>query len=141
MNTSFGNMKLPYDTLFPEKTVTDFLSFLRTVKSRYDGNVRALEEAEAQLQDLEHYAELNEDLDCADGYGVYRKIRDIRRQRRAYKNENELLTPLYQWITEDAAEVKKLERALGETRRKAELIDKRQYMARTDVLEEREDGG
>lgn len=127
--------KISYDTLNPDKNLTDFLSFLRSVKMRYEGNAREQEEKEAQLQDVEHYAELHDDLDIRRGFIIYKQFRDTRRERRKMKCENELLLPLYEWMEHNEQALNSLKTTLGEVRKKAELIDKRKYMARTDVLE------
>ena len=127
--------KIPYDTLNPDKNLTDFLSFLRAVKTRYEGNARETEEKEAQLQDLEHFIELHSDLDCKGGYREYKRIRDVRRKRRSLKSENELLYPLYEWINGNENALNTLTETLGKVRKTAEVIGSRKYMARTDVLE------
>lgn len=132
--------KIPYDTLCPDKNLTDFLSFLRNVKMRYEGNVREKEEKEAQLQDLEHYIELHPDMDCKGGYREYKRMRDARRQRRSLKCENELLFPLYEWISLNEQALDDLAVTLGRVRKTAETIESRKYMTRTSVLEEEDNG-
>lgn len=127
--------KIPYDTLKPDKNLTDFLAFLRAVKMRYEGNSREQEEKEAQLQDLEHYAELHGDLDIRRGFALYKRIRDTRRERRRAKSENELLYPVYAWIGENEKALNSMAGALGNVRKAAEVIESRKYMTRTDVLE------
>ena len=100
--------------------------------------MREQEDRDAEILDIEHYAELHPDLDGAEGYKVYGKLRDVRRERRKLKNENELLKPFYDWLGENTQAVKKLEQALGKTRNTAEVIDNRKYMTRTGVLNESE---
>ena len=137
MNTLAGTRKIDYDTLLPDEKITSALSFFREVKARYDGNIRAVLEKESELQDLEHCAELHQDMDCKGGYALYKKIREARRERRAYKNENELLFPVYEWIGHNENALNKLAEALGRVRKTAEVIDNRQYTPRTDVLADR----
>ena len=136
--TILNAVHIPYDTLNPDKNLTDFLTFLRMVKMRYEGNAREQQDKEAQLQDLEHYVELHNDLDCKGGYREYRRIRDTRRERRSLKQENELLHPLYEWINTNEQTLNSLSAVLGSVRKTAELIDNRRYTPRTDVLEEGE---
>lgn len=135
MSVTLDTKRFPYDTVGPEKRIAEFLAFCRDVKATYEGNAIGVERKEAELQDLDHFAELHDDLDCKGGYAVYKKIRDIRRVRRAYKSENELLGPMYEWIQQNNASLNKLSAALGSVRKVAETIDRRKYMARTDVLE------
>lgn len=139
MSIVINTKKIPYDTLSPSQNMAEFLSFCRDVKGRYEGNIRETDEKEAQLQDLEHYAELHRDLDGNGGYALYKQIRDTRRQRRAYKSENELLQPIYEWIAENEQALNKLTAALWRVRKTAEIIDNRKYMTRTDVLGEKTD--
>ena len=134
MSIILGTNRIPYDTLMPDKVVTDFLEFCRNVKSRYEGNAEEIGAREAELGDLEHYMELHSDLDCKGGYALYKKMRETRRERRKCKNEMELLRPMYDWLEQNGDALNRLTIALGDTRRKAEVIDSRKYMSRTDVL-------
>ena len=134
--TIMNAVHIPYDTLNPDKNLTDFLSFLRAVKMRYEGNAREQQDKEAQLQDLEHYVELHSDLDCKGGYKAHKDIREVRRARRGLKQENELLNPLYEWINLNEQALNSLTQTLGKVRKTAEVIEGRRYTTRTDVLED-----
>lgn len=134
MSITLDTKRIPYDTLKPDENLTDFLSFCRDVKMRYEGNVRETEEKEDELQDLEHWAELHDDLDCKGGYAIYKKIREARRDRRKCKSENELLYPLYDWVNRNEKALNALAQVLGRVRETAEVIDSRKYTARTNVL-------
>lgn len=136
MSVIIDTKRIPYDTLMPDKNITEFISFCREVKSRYEGNARETSNKEEELQDLMHYVELHGDLDCKGGYALYKKIRETRRERRKCKSENELLLPVYNWIAANDTALNRLAEALGNVRKAAELIDNKKYIARTDVLEE-----
>ena len=128
-------VKVTYDTLHPDQKLTDFLAFCREVKMRYEGNAREAEDKEAQLQDLEHYAELYKDLDIQRGFALYAKIRDTRRARRSLKSENELLYPVYAWILANEDALNGMAGVLGSVRKAEEAINSRKYMTRTNVLD------
>ena len=137
MSITLDTKRIPYDTLKPDENLTDFLSFCRDVKMRYEGNTRETEEKEDELQDLEHWAELHDDLDCKGGYAIYKKIREARRDRRKCKSENELLYPLYDWVNRNEKALNALAQVLGRVRETADVIDNRKYTARTNVLGDR----
>ena len=124
-----------YDTLQPVAMLETFTGFCRDVLERYNGNERVLKDMEAQETDIIHYVELSDTLKSSEAYKVYAKLRDTLRQRRDAKNENDLLLPLYECLMKNPDIVNQLNKALGTTRTKAEVISKRKYSARTDVLE------
>lgn len=124
-----------YDTLHPEDTIRDFLRFLRDVKSRHAGNMRLIAEYNLQQQDLEHYVEMTDYLDRTAGHAFYRKLRDLRRERRAVKNEAELLEPLVAFIDTNTDFIKRLEQIQGTVGAKKKHIDQLNYTVRTNILE------
>lgn len=123
-----------YDTLYPVDALASFLAFCRDVVERVDGNARVIDESNDETQDIMHYIELSEDLGVVAGYKAHVKLRSIRRARRDAKNENELLSPLYDFLT-GTEFMQSLQRVLGATRARQEVIQKRVYGVRTDVLE------
>lgn len=125
-----------YDTMQPVAMLETFTGFCRDVLERYNGNERVLKDMEAQETDIIHYVELSDTLKSREAYKVYAKLRDTLRQRRDAKNENDLLLPLYECLMKNPDIVNQLNKALGNTRTKAEVISKRKYSARTDVLEQ-----
>ena len=83
---------------------------------------------------LLHYIELHEDMNASEGYKTYRKLAEVRRERRVCKNENELLLPIYTFIQQNPKFINELATVLGRTRTAREAINKRMYSARTDVI-------
>lgn len=128
---------MEYDTLGPEKTISDFLKFCKDASERYNGNIAELQELESMQQDIMHYAELTDNLDRKGANHVYKRLRDVRRRRRIIKNESELLEPVIQWMNANSPAVKLLERTLGDVRHKQSVIDNRLYTTKTDVMEEK----
>ena len=122
------------DPLNAVDMLTAFNRFLLEVTARYEANERVLTECEQKSQDLLHYIELHDDMNAAEGYKTYRKLAEVRRERRIRKNENELLSPLYSFMKQNPRFATELAQALGKTRSSRETIEKRCYSAKTDVI-------
>lgn len=123
-----------YDQTNVLENVCEFGKFLRDVVSRYEENERIRIECEQKSMDLLHYIELHDDMNASDGYKAYKKLAQVRRERRNCKNENELLAPLYSYIQQNPKAVNELAAVLGRCRAAKEAIDKRIYSARTDII-------
>lgn len=123
-----------FDSLHPEEKLREFLSFARDVISRYEENVRLQTELETETQDLLHYVELSDNMDACKGNKMYKKVREVRRKRRACKNEIDLLKPLYEYLS-DKTLINQLSKIQGQCRTSKETISSRQYTLRTDVIQ------
>lgn len=123
-----------YDSLQPAEAIKSFLGFLRTVKPRYDENFRLVGEADLKSQDLLHKIEMSEDMDAPHGYDMYKRIREIRRERRVCKNENDLLRPIVNYLEQNPSVIGDLERLQGACQQLKETINGRRYTMRTDVF-------
>lgn len=129
-----------FDEMNPEQALSSFLKFVREVKAKQSMLQTTLSELNSASSDILHYAELHDDLGGWQGYDLYKKLRDTRRQRRMCKDEIELLTPVLQWVEESDGAVKKLERVLGEVRKNKTDISQRSYIMRTDVMTRQKEG-
>ena len=98
--------------------------------------VRLMKLSEDQENDILHYIELHTDLPAAKGYRIYRKLAEVLRARRAYKAESELLEPMYQFVLSQSAICDQLSQVQGRTRGTREAIERRQYICRTDILDD-----
>lgn len=126
---------LEYDFTKPEQTLRDFISNVKGMVARFESNKERIIEIESELQDIYHYIEISTYKKVPDGYKLYRKMAELRRERRACKNENDLLQPIYEHF--HATEVlNKLTYVQGECAKCKEIIDNRFYAARTDILDE-----
>lgn len=124
-----------YDTMKPEDALRDFVGDVKNMLSRYEANKLRIVEIEAQLCDMEHWIEIAPYQNVPNGYKLYRKLAELRRERRARKNENDLLWPIYEHF--HATEVlNKLTRVQGECSKAKGGIDGRTYQVRTDILDE-----
>lgn len=125
--------KQEYDSLKPEETLKSFLSFARSVIARYEENQRLQTDLEQETQDLLHYMELSNDMNACMGNEMYKKMREIRRQRRDCKHEIELLKPLYDYLS-DQTIIHQLSKIQGQCRTSKDAIALRSYTLRTDVM-------
>ena len=125
-----------YDTLNPAEALAKFNAFLRDVVSRYEGNERERTELEKKQNDILHYIELNESLSASDGFKIYKKLREVRNNRRKLKKENEVLQPLYEYVKANKKLENDMNMILGKVRASKNRVDSRSYVTRTDILEE-----
>lgn len=126
---------IEYDSSHPEKTIREFVADIKTMISRFESNKTRIIEIENELLDIYHYIEISSYKTVPAGYKLYRKMAELRRERRACKNENDLLQPIYEYF--HATEVlNRLSRVQGECAKCKESIDNRTYMVRTDILDE-----
>lgn len=123
-----------YDTTRAVEVLSSFNRFLIEVVSRYEGNIRVIADCDRKSNDLLHFIELREDMNAAEGYKAYRKLTDVRRERRVCKNENELLNAVYTFIQQNPRFVSELNSVTGKTRAAKDSIERKIYSARTDVI-------
>ena len=73
-------------------------TIFKDVVKNYEMNLDIIKQAEEELNDLYHEAELAEPKDMYKGYLVYKAIRETRIRRRTAKLENELLKDMYEYF-------------------------------------------
>lgn len=126
---------LDYDVTHPEDTIRQFCNDIQGMMERLTGNKDRVQRIDAELNDLEHYMETTAFKPVSQGYRLYRKLAELRKERRACKNEIELLQPIWEYF--HATDVlNKLRTVQGECRKMKAQIDDRCYVCRTNVLEE-----
>ena len=74
------------------------VTIFKDVKSNYERNLEIIKQAEEELNDLYHEAELAEPKDMYKGYLLYKSIREVRIRRRTAKEENEILKDMYEYL-------------------------------------------
>lgn len=124
-----------YDALNAENTLKDFASFLRNVISRYEENQRLMGEAEARESDLNHCMELTVDLTDKERRMIFRRLTEALQTRRTCKTENEILAPIYSYIS-DKALINKLAQIQGAVSSVKDTVSSRSYGCRTSVLDD-----
>ena len=74
------------------------VTIFQDVKKHYENNLEIIKQAEEELNDLFHEAELSNPKDMYKGYLVYKDIRETRIRRRQAKQENEILKDMYEYL-------------------------------------------
>ena len=126
---------IDYDTKHPDEVLKDFCANIRDMLAQYEYDKDRLNEMENQMQDILHYIELTGDKNANTGYKLYKRLTNIRRERRACKNEIDLLQPVYDAF-KDTGLMSRLTDLLGKCRSNKQFIDSRGYAIRTDVLKD-----
>ena len=124
-----------YDTLFPEETFKDFCGKVRQMMSKYESNKAELSRLENEMQDLLHFVEMGKNKNANEGFKLYKKLCEVRRQRRVCKNEIDLLQPVYEMF-HGTKMLDQIACVQGQCRAMKQTIDNRSYFVRTDVLSE-----
>ena len=83
--------------------VNNYASTISTIYAEviknYENNLNSIKQIEGELQDLMHEIELSEPKNAAQGYKLYKEIRELRIKRRTAKEEVELLRDLHEYLT------------------------------------------
>lgn len=124
-----------YDTTKPEDTFREFIRNVKAMVKRYDANITRLSELEDQMQDVMHFMEMSKSKNVPEGYKLYKKLTDIRKERRACKNEMDLLKPVYEMF-HGTKLLDQLAHVQGECGKVKKSIDGRAYTVRTYILED-----
>ena len=77
---------------------SQIVTIFQEVTKNYEMNLNIIKQAEAELNDLAHEAELSRPKDMYQGYLLYKAIRETRIRRRTAKIENELLKDMYDYF-------------------------------------------
>lgn len=87
---------------------TNIIDIFKDVTIRYESNIEIIKQTEDEINDINHEIELSSPKDMYHGYLLYKTLRDLRVRRRQAKNENEILSEMYFYITsQNGVEVKK----------------------------------
>lgn len=136
-----NNKKNPITTMPSCELAIDPVDMIRTfnkscqeVMARYSGNEECVHYRDQDTQDLLHEIELSGPKNAREGYKLYRKLKLVREDRRRAKSENEVLAPLVAWIQNNKQVSDQLSRIQGQCSTKQQVISKRQYAPRGDIL-------
>lgn len=80
------------------------ITIYQNIVQNYERNLEIIKQTEEELNDLYHEAELSSPKDMYKGYLVYKAIRDTRIRRRTAKEENELLSDMYDYLKSPAGQ-------------------------------------
>lgn len=113
----------------------DFINFLEGAEEQLHISQLELDEANLNLQDLEHFIEFGN----ADGkkmLKVYNICKQVRQKRRIAKENIEQCSPIVEWYGKNRQVVQELRRLLGQIRKIEQQQSNRAYAIRTDILDE-----
>ena len=124
-----------FDSLHPEENIKNFCAFIRQAIAKYESNKIRLSELENKIQDLLHFAEMAKPRDIQGGYKIYKEICEVRKERRACKNEIDLLAPVYE-LFHGTKLLDQLSNVQGSCKQIKKTISNKGYSVRTDALDE-----
>ena len=112
----------------------NFLDYLRATEQQLHIAEQSEQEANDATQDILHRLELCDLQDEEAGDLAY-KLREVRRRRRAAKDQTDQAAPVVAWLEDHRPVVKELERLLGEVRKQERRAKDRIYTPKTSILE------
>lgn len=111
-----------------------FLNYLRDTEHQLHMAEQTEQEANDATQDILHWFELY-NFRGIEAVKMAHKLREIRHQRREAKDVAWLTSPVVDWIQRHRAEIKELERLLGEVRKRERRTENRIYTPKTRIME------
>lgn len=112
-----------------EDTATNIRNAIRDIPTRYKQNEELIRKLDQETQDLLHFIELK-NLNAMEGYKAYKDLQRVRKERRAIKNENELLAPIVDTLTGMKNKLSELDSGIGKIRKVKLSQSQRQYSFR-----------
>lgn len=89
-------------------TVSDYaghiVAMYKDVVATYEKNAETIKRIDRELVDIEHAIELGPSQNAYQGYLLYKQIRELRIERRACKNANELMKDMYEYLRSKPAQ-------------------------------------
>ena len=117
-------------------TVVDYsntiIDIFKDVATRYENNLEIIKQTEDEINDINHEIELSSPKDMYHGYLLYKTLRELRVRRRQAKDENEILSEMYCYITsQNGIEVKtKMQKLQGHAVETERKLNNRSYCPR-----------
>lgn len=111
---------------------TTIIDIFKDVATRYENNLEIIKQTEDEINDINHEIELSSPKDMYHGYLLYKTLRDLRVRRRQAKDENEILSEMYFYITsQNGVEVKtKMQKIQGHAVEIQRKLNNRSYCPR-----------
>lgn len=111
---------------------TTIIDIFKDVATRYENNLEIIKQTEDEINDINHEIELSSPKDMYHGYLMYKTLRDLRVRRRQAKDENDILSEMYFYITsQTGVEVKaKMQKLQGHSVNTERKLNNRSYCPR-----------
>ena len=71
---------IQYDSLHPEEVMRKFVADVKEMLARYDYVSKRISEIENEMADVEHYMEISPYKTVTQGYKLYRKLVELRKE-------------------------------------------------------------
>lgn len=114
--------------------ISDFLDFLEATAEQLGMSEGVFEEAQLELQDIEHFMELKK-TGATQNAKLAVLLKETRRKRRTAKENIEICTPINEWKTNNKEVINSLRQLLGKVRKVESLQSSRRYAFRTHILD------
>ncbi|HBN95111.1 MAG TPA: hypothetical protein DDZ66_02330 [Firmicutes bacterium] len=113
------------------------LQAINYILKTYPENLDKIKELEAQQADLLHFLEFDP-LTRPIGYKFAKEIKEVRLSRRKFKDENEILKPLYEYLTNGNSQsfIVGLTSNLGKARKRGDQLHLREYGPRSQAFQQ-----
>ena len=115
-----------------ENYSTTVVTIFQNVVRDYERDLDRIQEIEDELQDIYHEIELSPSKDMYAGYLLYRRIRELRIERRRCKEEVELMKETYEFFKSQQGQgfKNKIQQLQGSARKLRDIQEKRTYKPR-----------
>lgn len=115
-----------------ENYSTTIVTIFQNVIRDYERNLERIKEIQDELQDIEHEIELSPSKNMYAGYLLYRRIRELRIERRRCKEEVELMKETYEFFKSQQGQgfKNKMQNLQGNARKLRDIQEKRTYKPR-----------
>lgn len=115
-----------------ENYSTTVVTIFQNVVRDYERDLDRIQEIEDELQDIYHEIELSPSKDMYAGYLLYRRIRELRIERRRCKEEVELMKETYEFFKSQQGQgfKNKMQQLQGSARKLRDIQEKRTYKPR-----------
>lgn len=116
--------------------VNNYCSTMVTIATdvikNYERNEDSIKRIEGELNDINHEIELSAPKDLYRGWLLYKNIRDLRIERRRYKEENELMKDMYEYFKGQQGQAfkTKIQQIQGNAAKLREIQERRTYKPR-----------
>lgn len=115
-----------------ENYSTTVVTIFQNVVKDYERDLERIKEIEDELQDLYHEIELSPSKNMYLGYLLYKRIRELRIERRRCKDETELMKETYEFFKSQQGQgfKNKMQQLQGSARKLRDVQEKRTYKPR-----------
>jgi hypothetical protein len=115
-----------------ENYATTVVTIFQNVVKDYERDLERIEEIQDELQDIMHEIELSAGKDMYSGYLLYKRIRELRIERRRCKEQTELMKETYEYFKSQQGQAfkNKLQQLQGNAAKVRKTQESRTYTPR-----------